>query len=411
MAVDTLRRDHLGCYGYERDTSPAIDALAAESVRYERAFAHAPWTTASIGALMTSRYPTQLGIEHDRSVLHPDQTTLAEVLDENGYRTGAVISHTFCSSKWNFDQGFAYFDESNVLGHQKLSSQGVTELGLEFLEANQSADFFLWLHYFDPHFAYNEHSEYGFSDSEQYDGPVEAGMPFSKLSKLRRSLEPRDLEQIKGYYDSEIRHTDEHISKILAKLDELGLTEDTLIIFTADHGEEFLDHGRLGHAKSLYTEVVGVPLLIRYPDGAAGVVDEAVGLVDIFPTVLDVVGIESAHHFEGRSLRSIDPTRPVFTENARGKPQRAIVKDGFKLVERKVGNTFELYDLVADPLERTNLYKVDVERAQALKAELAQWGEHIASTAMSSEETELTGAESSSLEAMGYGGGDEDEEE
>ena len=139
--------------------------------------------------------------------------------------------------------------------------------------------------------------------------------------------------------------------------------------------------------------------------------DEAVGLVDIFPTVLDVVGIESAHHFEGRSLRSIDPTRPVFTENARGKPQRAIVKDGFKLVERKVGNTFELYDLVADPLERTNLYKVDVERAQALKAELAQWGEHIASTAMSSEETELTGAESSSLEAMGYGGGDEDEEE
>ena len=104
IAVDTLRRDHLGCYGYGRDTSPAIDAFAARSVRYERAFSQAPWTTASIGSLMTSLYPTQLGIEHDRSVLPAGRETLAEVLRRHGYRTGAVISHTFCSAKWNFDQ-------------------------------------------------------------------------------------------------------------------------------------------------------------------------------------------------------------------------------------------------------------------------------------------------------------------
>ncbi|TDJ69087.1 MAG: hypothetical protein E2O39_12300 [Planctomycetota bacterium] len=117
IVVDMLRRDHLGCYGYERDTSPHPDRFAATAVRYDRAYSQAPWTTASIGSLMTSLYPSQLGIESDRSVLHSDQVLLAEILAANGYATGAAISHTFCSSKWNFNQGFELFDESNVLGH------------------------------------------------------------------------------------------------------------------------------------------------------------------------------------------------------------------------------------------------------------------------------------------------------
>ena len=411
IVVDTLRRDHLGCYGYERDTSPHIDRFAATAVRYDRAYSQAPWTTASIGSLMTSLYPSQLGIESDRSVLHSDQVLLAEVLAANGYATGAAISHTFCSSEWNFSQGFELFDESSILGHRKLSSPGVTQVGIEYLEQHKDEPFFLWLHYFDPHFAYNEHSEYAFGDGGAYDGPVEPGMLFSKLNKLRRSLDDADVAQLIGFYDSEVRYTDDHLGRVLAKLDELGLTEDTLVVFTADHGEEFMDHGRLGHAKTLYSEVVHVPLIVRYPGGAPGVVTGPVGLVDVFPTVLEVLGITTELALAGSSLQpgadgSIT-SRPVFTENARGNPQRATIVGTYKLVEHIREGRFELYDIVADPAESNDLYGELEHPTDELKLQLADWAEMLARTDVKRQAIELTETLSESLEAMGYAGDDE----
>jgi len=410
IVVDTLRRDHLSCYGYERETSPNIDRLAAGGTRYDRASSQAPWTTASIGSLMTSRYPSELGIKSDRSVLHDDHLLLAEMLRAAGYRTAAAISHNFCSSKWNFDQGFESFDESNVLGHQELSSPGVTARGIELLEELQSEPFFLWLHYFDPHFAYNEHTEHAFGDPETYGERVTAGMPFSKLTKLRKTLSQEELQQIRDYYDSEIRYTDRYIGQVLDKLAELELDENTLVVLTADHGEEFLDHDRLGHAKTLYREVIGVPLIIRAPGRAPSVVDDPVGLVDVTPTILECLGLDATSVIRGTSLFAQSPDRPVFMENARGKPIRAVVHGRYKLVEQIGRNRFELYDLQQDPAEQNNLAHSEAERGAELKQLLKGWAKALAEAPVQAVETDLSDELQDHLKAMGYGNGDDEDE-
>ena len=142
IVVDTLRQDDLGTYGYGRDTSPHIDALARDGVVYQQAVSQAPWTTASIGALMTSRYPTTLGIRGSRSVLNEDLEMMAETLHEAGYLTKGIISHTFCSARWNFHQGFEQFDESSIAQHSETTAPAVTAMALEFLEISPAEPFF-----------------------------------------------------------------------------------------------------------------------------------------------------------------------------------------------------------------------------------------------------------------------------
>ncbi len=417
IVVDTLRRDHLGCYGYERATSPHIDRLAREGVRYANALSQAPWTTPSLGALFTSQYPSTLGIENDRSAVPDEFVLLPEALASHGYTNAAVISHTFCSAKWRFDQGFQHFDESNVLGHDGVSSQGVSDDALDFLASHAGGPFFLWLHYFDPHFAYKGHAEHDFRDAS-YAGAVRDGMPFSELTQLRESLGAVDVAQIVDLYDSEIAHTDGQIGRVLDDLRQRGLFEDSLVILTADHGEEFLDHGRLGHAKTLYQELVHVPLLVKFPRATPGVVEgptpgvveRRVALIDVYPTVLEVLGLESAVPLEGRSLpRSEDPDaapRSLFCETSRGKRQRAIVRGRYKLVERIRRGEFDVFDLAVDPLEQVPLDPGQVAQLADLRAELEAWATDVAARASAGAEVELSEEELSELEALGYGGDD-----
>ena len=171
IVVDTLRREELGAYGYPRSTSPNLDRLARAAVRYDQAFSQAAWTTPSISSLLTSRYPSQLGIEGELTKLAEDVVLLPEVLRAEGYVTGGVVSHSFCSQKWNFDQGFDFWDQSSIGGHKAITSPGVTERALEFLDQDREQPFFLWLHYFDPHVAYVEHAAFRFGTREEYDGP------------------------------------------------------------------------------------------------------------------------------------------------------------------------------------------------------------------------------------------------
>ena len=302
IVVDTLRRDHLGCYGYERDVSPHIDRLAADSVRYENAYSQAPWTTPSIGALLSSQYPSTLGIRNERSVLSQDLVLLPELLQEYGWSTGAVVSHGFCSSKWGFDQGFDFFDETNVLGHAGVSSAGVTRAALRFIDAHAGDPFFLWLHYFDPHNEYLSHPGHGYQRERPYRGPVNPRNNFYKLRRILDRLGPPDWDELRRLYDSEIAFTDHHIGRVLERLRSLELYEDSLVILTADHGEEFGDHGRLGHAHSLYQELVHVPLLVKYPGSEPLVAEDPVALVDLYPTLLEFLGLPLPEGLVGRSL-------------------------------------------------------------------------------------------------------------
>jgi choline-sulfatase len=405
IVVDTLRADHLGAWGYERNTSPAIDGIAADGIRYTTGISQAPWTTPSMGALMTSLYPSALGILGDRSVLPDDVTLLPEILNDAGYRTGAVISHSFCSSKWNFDQGFDDFNESNVLGHDAITSPGVTEGGLDFLEKQTDEPFFLWLHYFDPHFAYALHETTDFTPDSPYDGRVKSSLKFSKLARIQDSLDDDDLAQLDRLYDSEIAYTDAHIAMVVDKLRALDLYDDTVIVFTADHGEEFMDHGRLGHAKTLYQELVNVPLIVKCPGWEPGVVDVPAGNIDVLPTVLACLNRDVPGDISGSVLpRSSDSEHhPIFSETQRGTRPRSIVSGQYKLIHNTKRNKgYELYDLRADPGEQRDLSKRQPDVFDRLKTELSAWERKVSNRPRQSTDVELDDEERARLEALGY---------
>lgn len=419
IVVDTLRKDHLSCYGHERATTPHLDRLAAEGVRFDLAYSQAPWTTPSIGSLLTSHYPPSIGIRTERSVLSEELLLLPEVLRDAGWRTGAVVSHTFCSSEWNFDQGFESFDESNVLGHAAVTSGAVTARALEFVDAQGDAPFFLWAHYFDPHFAYVEHSEFAFGGAGDYAGPVQSGMLFSELFQMRADLSAADLHELRRLYDSEIAHTDRAIGALLDGLRERSLFDEALIVFTADHGEEFFDHGALGHARQMYQELVNVPLIVKLPLSLRGAQTPAsvlrpVPLLDVFPTVLDVAGVEVPPGIEGRSLLRTDGTlepelRPFFAETARRGGVRAVIRGPWKLIEKAREGTFELYALDSSSRDGEDLATARPELAAELEALLSEWWAAELAAAPTDQEREFGAAELERLRSLGYAGADEEQ--
>jgi choline-sulfatase len=409
VVIDTLRSDHLSCYGHERATSPQLDALAARSWVYDRAYAQAPWTTPSIGALLTSRYPTTLGIRSDRSVLPEDEITLAETLQADGYHTAAVVSHSFCSSRWGFAQGFQDFDESNVLGHDAVTSEGVTARGLAFLESRRDSaqPWFLWLHYFDPHCAYVEQTE-TFGGAGSYAGPVRSGQLYSELWKQRRDLEPEDHAELRRLYDSEIHHTDAQLGRILSHLESTGALEDTIVVVTADHGEEFGDHGSIGHARTLHEELIRVPLVVRIPGQEPQRIDDPVALVDLYPTVLSALGTEVPAGRVGQDIRpggpGLQPGRVVYSETSRGARLRAAIQGPWKVIREGRMPQPAVYDLGRDPLEQASLPIASAPEAQDLTRALDDWWGALKDEAREEATLDLGGEEQQLLEQLGYGG-------
>jgi choline-sulfatase len=400
IVVDTLRADHLGAWGYSRPTSPNLDRLAASGRRYARATSQAAWTTASIGSLMTSKYPSTIGLDKERVAMPRDVTTLAETLREEGLRTGAVVSHSFCSDEYNFDQGFESFDDTNVLGHVGVSSPGVTERALAFVDEHQQEPFFLWVHYFDPHFAYTLHEGHDFAPESTYAGPVRDEMRYSQLNDLE--LEPRDVEELHRLYDSEISWTDHHVGLLLDHLEALGLADRTMVVFTADHGEEFLDHGRLGHAKTLYEEMVRVPLIVRCPRWSPGVIDTPVANLDIFPTVLACLGVRVPWGLEGAPLGPRAPKpRTLFTQVAKGRGTLAAVQGDHKLIRLKPGD-YRLFDLAADPLEQHDLAPAGGPLFESLRAEVEGFADVLRDGARKGAKVKVDARQADELEALGY---------
>ncbi len=309
ISLDSLRADHVGCYGYQRDTSPSIDKLASEGVRFANAVATSSWTLPTHLTMVTSRYQTAHGVVHDTNVLSSATPTLAEILKANGYTTAGFVSAPYVAGHYGHARGMdSFVDLSAAYEHRREARSAVvapeiTKKAVEWLEDNRDERFFLFLHYFDIHYDYVPPAPFDRLFDPDYSGSID-GTDFIERDDVNPDMDPRDLAHILALYDGEIRFTDSHVGMVLRKLEELGLDGNTLVVLVADHGEEFFEHGNKGHHRSLYREVLDIPFIVRFPERryAGRVVDEQASLVDIMPTILDVTGVEGPTDMEGLSL-------------------------------------------------------------------------------------------------------------
>ena len=363
VTVDTLRADHLDVHGYPRATAPALTEIARFGVRFDQAHSQAPWTLPSMASVHSSLYPSQHGAVQALTALPDSANTLAEYLRATGYHTVAVISHDFVDQKHGFGQGFDVFVERNEGGHSAVTSETLTRDALAQLD-DAEEPFFLWVHYFDPHFTYVRHPEIGFADG--YSGSLPDALSSERLVDAGREMSRADLDYVKAVYDEEIRHTDHWVGTLWNDI-RLRFGEDrTVLIFTANHGEYFLERGRFFHGRDVYSELVHVPLVI------AGAIDETLhGTVVQQPVETRSIPKTVAGMLERRSgafdgVDLLDVARggrsaPVFSEGSRAwntdQRKRAVVHEGWKLIHDLERDGFELYHLPSDPPERRDLWR------------------------------------------------------
>jgi len=388
IVLDTVRADHLGFHGYERDTTPSLDRLAADSVVFERFCSSAPWTLPAHATMFTGLW----GFEHGADWLTPmDGTckTLAEVFSENGYATGGFVGNvSYCSSDWGIDRGFAHYDDYEVnpiiaaysaslfraltpeLGFFygiRNDAETVTDNFLEWLSTTEKRPFFAFLNYFDAHALYLPPPPY-----DTRFGPS-AGFLHDWFS-IRRDPTDEEMESFVRAYDGCIAYLDSHIGRMLDELRERGALDNTLIIVTGDHGEHFGEHSLYEHANGLYMPLLHVPLVISFPgELAAKRVDGFASLRDLPATILDLAVPAAAGALPGHSLVPLfEPTNapdvtisPVLSQiTKRGPPGShmpatrgdmiSLIAAGRHLIVNGDG-VLELYDLRTDPGEERDL--------------------------------------------------------
>ena len=416
VLIDTLRADHLGCYGYSRNTSPNLDAFAAQGVRFQNAISSTPWTLPSMATIWTSLYPSVHGAmkpsavdqwRPDRknarpsSVLPESRTTLAEVLHGAGFQTVAYVDGVYSGSIFGLAQGFDRFVEDDAYG-VRLN----TEALLDWIDRRHPRRFFGYVHVVEVHSPYTPPGfprELGrrhdpqanrvrqvlpeerqrllkFDFDPGYQGSADGSRVYLRELALQKNPDPRDVEHLVALYDRGIAYTDWWLGKFFENMQARGLFDDTLVIVTADHGEEFLGHGGLEHGLTYFEEMLHVPLLMHVPGIAPGmVIEQQVGLIDLMPTILDLLGVPSTLPMEGGSLRPLleggsVPERPVFAEAAMVPANRAAARtNDRKFVMSQLPSSDALYDLAADPGERENLCKQPGSDCAAWRQKVLQW--------------------------------------
>ncbi len=418
IGIDTLRLDRTSlAEGSPRETSPGLAALASDGTQFINAISQAPWTMPAFASVMTGLYPREHGAVSLNGELRPREITLAEQLREAGYETAAIVSHTFVDSEHGFGQGFDRFDERNVLGHDAVTSKQVTDQALQFLSSSRRRPFFLFLHYFDPHWTYLDHD--GFHWADRYDGWLrDLDLDISGLRDRRHDLEEGDIDFLRNLYDEEIAFTDREIARLLDHLRETGLDQDTMILVVSDHGEEFMERGWLGHTISLHEEQVRVPLVVALPPGETQVA-EVEGVVEtraIPATVLDYLGLGSDGDTGPASLLPLirgqareSPTAMAFSEVwlpdrgiDRGLLMSSLRTDRWKLVRDTSRGREHLYDLVNDPLELEDLAAERPSGVEELPGLLDAWLAIMEEAGDDIPVGELTDEQLRKLKALGY---------
>jgi arylsulfatase A-like enzyme len=372
VAVDSLRAGHLGCYGYGRPTSPAIDAFAAAAVRYAFACPSSSWTQPSVMSLFTSLPPEAHGRTGPGSRHDPDAPTLAGELAALGYETAAVTANPMVHRRYGFARGFSHYDDYTVfmdVGGDVSKAAGknsmdplVTRLAIARLaRRDPSKPLFLFVLYMDPHWDYiPRHPHDAAFGVEGYASP-----PITALNG--KGVAPAEGDRIVRAYDAEIRGTDDAFAGLLRAIGESPSAGRTAVVLCADHGESFWDRRDFtGHGNDLYDEELHVPLVIRPPEGTPFVpglaVTGQVALVDLAPTLLRLAGGVPPASWTGRDLSGsflsgVAPTAPAVLDTSISGRHRRGVRDGrWKLLaDPPFDAPSEAYDLLADPGERTNL--------------------------------------------------------
>ncbi|MGB9105541.1 MAG: sulfatase-like hydrolase/transferase [Terriglobales bacterium] len=397
VTIDTLRADHVGCYGYQQVRTPNIDSLASDGVLFRQAYTPVPITLPSHTVIFTGTYPMLSGM-HDFSGnrLGAEQPTLASILHENGYSTGAVIASAVLDSRFGLNRGFDfYYDhfdfnrllETNLDSMERPANQ-VADEALRWLGQNYQKRFLLWVHLYDPHHPYNPPA------------------PYSETYKTHP-------------YDGEIAFADAQLGRILAFLKSKDVSGRTLIVLLGDHGESLGEHGEKTHGFFIYNSTLHVPLIFKLPAGGAHrQVMQAVSTVDVLPTILSELRIPVPKTVQGRTLAAAIAGKPaagspLYSEtflprlHFNWSELRGLQDESYKFID---GPKPELYDLASDPGELHNLFTAKPAVSQALRSRLDSVVSRYTQGQALAEKTPLDPALSERLKELGYtafaGGGD-----
>jgi len=400
ITIDTLRSDHIGAYGYNKNITPHIDKLAQEGITFGNVIAQAPYTAPSHASILTSEYPfvhntrnmffqdsSGKKIEGVNYPLAPGHVTLAEILKEEGYHTSAFVSGWTLTKKFSgLNQGFDMYEDTFDGVERRADS--TNELVFKWLQENYMKKFFLWVHYFDPHFPYSPPES------------VQECFTFKKmnfdidLKKIRKNPFLRDIiktqedvAQQMYLYDMEIKFVDEQVGALLAVLEEYKIIDTTLIILTADHGESLIEHDEyFDHGTYLYDVCLKIPLIVKFPHNEliGEVRNLMVQSIDIMPTLLDSLNIPLRNELQGKSLMPVMVNEKIGTlpfaysesdavlSERFGERLRAYREGNWKLIYAPDGVMAEssLYNTADDPYETKNVIDENKELAERLKEKL-----------------------------------------
>jgi len=384
ISIDTLRADHLGCYGYHRDTSPNIDALSKEAILFEEAYAQSHITDVSHATILTSLHP---GVHRTTPMTRLDErfVTLPEYMQEGGYATAGFLECPYMmDEKSGFAQGFQHFNSEFISAEQN------NQLIFRWLDRHAREKIFLFVHYYDVHsdegaLPYQTETDYDhrfFQDCSPdfWDYPRNLGGTeiLKKIAFEDLAIEKQDLDCVVSLYDGGIAYTDGAVGHLLDKLRELGIYRDALIILTADHGEGFMEHGRVLHSQP-YREVTRVPLIMKFPGSRRHArVGDMIGLIDLMPTILDIARIEH-RDLQGASLlpvirgeerkgRSVFSYKRKRSEEGERFDYLFLRNRDFSFYSRMFGE-FELYDRSVDIGEAENIAAGNQELEKGLIVE------------------------------------------
>lgn len=379
ICLDTTRADHLSCYGYDRATTPRLDALAAEGLRYTRCVAASSRALPAHASLMTGLFPTSHGAGHPEKALvrsaatrgtegvglfvkplADEFDTLAEVLKRHGFATGAFVGGPWHRRQFGLSQGFEVYNEDPMTNANGRLAEQINRQAFEWIDTVRAEPFFLFINYFDPHQPYlaPERFRHRFTDESKLAGGASSGR-----------------DQVIALYDAEIFYVDFHLGRLVDRLKRLGLYDDTWIIVTAGHGELLGEHGLRGHGTTLYQEELQVPLIMKYPKKWAryGRSDVRIQTTDIMPIVLDQLEMDLPPRLRSRylpapALNALAELHPPASLSKRG-ALRAFYVDDLKFIWNSRGH-HEFYDLSNDPNEATNLYRTRYSKASAIRDKL-----------------------------------------
>jgi arylsulfatase A-like enzyme len=408
ISLDALRADHLGSYGYERETSPFLDRVAAEGTRFANAFVNTHGTPPSHTTMLTSLYQQSHGVSLDSAEpgatdsIPANALMVQEILRGRGYLTISVTGGGYLSRGLGFDRGFVFFENAP----KRFAGQVSRVLQLLQQHAVAERPVFVFLHTYEIHSPYEAPERYRgrFGSFESSFEPTSENL-LRVVNTARRDLAPTDLEHVMARYDEGIRYADDCLRELFVRLSKRGFLDNALVIITADHGEEFAEHGGMLHRGTLYDELLRVPMVLWGRVAEPGsVIERPVSCVDIAPTILAATGVEIPPQMQGSDL--LRPRREDVQEEAvfsqYGRVLYSIRTAEWKLIQRTRKGTVELYDLEADPGEQKNLADREPNRAAAMLDRLTSWRESLPQAGEAALPAQLTDREREQLEALGY---------